>query len=166
MPQTELFRLLQQSHSNLGEIDVLGSIGLLREFRVVKGSEGKQRDEAGVLKAVIVLNKLSGLFESDGEVSLRKLGVSLHHKQIDSKQFAVLMRAVLLVLFALLDAADEVRLEIEEAGLVVEQLQGLGGAEVFGLEVEDFFLFGEGGLGEVVPALEVKRELAVGLDYL
>lgn len=76
------------------------------------------------------------------------------------------MRAVLLVLLALLDAADEVRLEIEEAGLVVEQLQGLGGAEVFGLEVEDFFLFGEGGLGEVVPALEVKRELAEGLDYL
>lgn len=76
------------------------------------------------------------------------------------------MRAVLLVLLALLDAADEVRLEVEEAGLVIEQLQRLASAEVLGLQVEDFFLFGEGSLGEVVPALEVKGELAVGFDYL
>jgi hypothetical protein len=57
------------------------------------------------------------------------------------------MGADLLIVLALLDAADEVSLEVEEAGLVVEQFKALTQGQVLTAQVEDLLLPAQGCLG-------------------
>jgi len=165
VPQAQLLGLLQQSPRS----DAQGLLPLLLprcKFRVVVRCEGAQRDQARVLHAVIELYQLCRLPESKRKVAFRKLGVRLHHQQIDCEQSRVSLRGRLLVLSALFDAADEVRLAEKETGLVVKQLQCLCERQGIVGNVEYLLFSGKRRLSQVVPALEIERQLAERFNYL
>lgn len=165
MPQTELLRLLQQSPRS----DTQGLLPLLLlccKFGVIVGCEGVQRDQTGMLHAVIELNQLSRLPESKRKVTFRKLGISLHHQKIDSEQSSVSLGSGVLVLSAFLNAADEVRLAEEETSLIIKKLQRFCERQGIIGNVEYFLFSRKGRLCQVMPALEIEWQLAERFNYL
>lgn len=93
------------------------------QFEVVECSERFEADETRILGAVVELNKADCFLEGCCEVAFGKVGVGLHHEQVEGEQGRTFGSAALLVLPTLFDAPREIRLAVEIGSLIVKKLE-------------------------------------------